>query len=142
MAKSTAEVVVKPATQRFNLVRQWFTDERRAERLALALPATYLIEADGGRLEGQTTTVDVGSAGVQLIVPTMVSPQTACQVDLALPGQPEPLSFRGKIAWCRVGRQSYEAGIAFIRPSTYTDPTFALLSRFIASLLLRRHLGG
>lgn len=141
---ATEEPATKPVVQRFNLalVRRFFMDKRRAERLALALPVTYLIEASGGRLEGRTTTIDVGSAGVQMTVPTMVSPQTACQIDLALPGHPEPLSFRGRVAWCRVGRRAYEVGIAFTRPSTYTDPTFALLSRFIADLLLRRHLGG
>ena len=123
-----------------------FSDKRRAERLPLACPVAYRIETSREPVEGNTKTIDLSSAGIQLIIPEMVSPQTACQLTITLPEHPEPLTFRGRVAWCRIAKgknsRAYETGIEFSKPSTYTDPTFALLCRFIATRLIRKSLGG
>ena len=133
-------LVAKPTSIR----HPWIVDEREAERLPLALPVVYLIAGQNKRLEGHTTTVNLSSMGVHLTIPEMVSPQTPCQLDIGLPQPPERLSLRGRVVWCRVGRGrhrgGYEVGIAFVKPPTYDDPTFALLYRFIATRLLRKHL--
>ena len=126
--------------------RGLFSDKRRAERLPLACPIAYRIDVPRQPLEGSTKTVDFSSAGVQIVIPEMVSPQTACQLTITFPEHPEPLTFRGRVAWCRISkgknRNAYETGIEFLKPSTYTDPTFALLCRFIATRLIRKNLGG
>lgn len=126
-------------------LRDLFSDKRRAERLALACPIAYRIDTPRQPLEGSTKTVDLSSAGVQIVISDMVSPQTACQLTITLPEHPEPLTFRGRVTWCRIGKgknsRTYETGIEFSKPSTYADPTFALLCRFIATRLIRKNLG-
>ena len=143
MASSTSPTA---STNRGRDPRGLFSDKRRAERLPLPCPVTYRIETSRQPLEGHTQTVDLSSAGVQLVIPEMVSPQTACQLTITLPEQPEPLTFRGRIAWCRLSNKkninAYETGIEFLKPSTYTDPTFALLCHFIATRLIRKNLKG
>ena len=144
MVRQLLEPARRNLAARAPFSRRRFEDARKADRLSLALRVVYTVELPDKRLEGHTTTIDISSAGVQLTLPDMVSPQTPCQLDIALPGHPDPLSFRGRVAWCRLGRgrnrNMYETGIAFIRPSTYTDPTFALFCRFIATKLFRQHL--
>jgi len=122
-----------------------FTDKRRAERLPLACPIAYRIEAPRRPLEGATKTIDLSSAGVQILIDDMVSPQTPCRLTITLPEHSEPLTFNGRIAWCRISHKKhgkYETGVEFSRPSSYTDPTFALLCRFIATRLIKKNLSG
>ena len=38
-------------------------DQRKAERIPIALPLTYVIECGEPRLEGRASTIDVGGGG-------------------------------------------------------------------------------
>ena len=60
-----------------------------------------------------------------------------------MPGQPDPLTLHGRVAWCRQQRwrskHGFEAGIVFSQPERYDDPTFGRFSHFIAAQLLAKH---
>ena len=118
-------------------------DERKSDRLALSLPIEYAILLSGQLLRGRTVTWNISGGGVAFSVPQMISPQTVCQVSLTLPDQPEPLAFLARVAWCRQGnhREQCEVGVALSAFDSYHEGAFRQYSHFIASQLLKKHLG-
>lgn len=116
-------------------------DERKAERLPLRLPISYTLLLPNEFLRGTTVTTDLSGSGLQFPVPRMVSPQTVCQVDIRLPTQAEPLSFLGRVAWCRQGKRAYcDVGVALSAFDSYHEGAFAKYCQFIATQLLVKYL--
>ena len=118
-------------------------DERKAERLALALPVTYAFAHSGNRLIGDTETTNLSGGGVQFLIPTTVEPGTPCQLYLTLPEQSETLSMVGRVVWCRPARhalvESFEVGISC--SSEGCDRlTFERYCHFVATQLLLKYL--
>ena len=118
-------------------------DERKAERLALALPVTYAFERAGDRLIGDTETTNVSGGGVQFPIPTAVETGTPCQLYLTLPEQSETLSMSGRVIWCRPARnalvESFEVGIS-CSPQGCDRLTFERYCHFVAAQLLLKYL--
>ncbi len=121
-----------------------FFDRRTAERIPLSLPLTYAFILPGELARGTTTTINLSGWGVQFAIPRMTAPQTACQVTITLPNQSNPLTFVGRVVWCRqaLGKQqdSFEVGVAFVMQAAYGDQAFVRYSHFIAGQLLARYL--
>lgn len=119
-------------------------DERKAERLPLHLPVAYTLLLPNEFLRGTIETTDISGSGLQFAVPRMVSPQTVCQIDLRLPDAAEPLSFLGRVAWCRQsqGKQKdlYDIGISLSAFDAYHEGAFARYCQFIATQFLVKYL--
>ena len=120
-------------------------DERKADRLPLALSLTYVImDPTGARMEGETKTIDIGGGGVRFAIPNHITLPATCHVRLSVPSQREPLQMTGQIAWShpRCGKDPvrWEIGVAFCWTDGRNEVAFARYSRFIASQLLALHL--
>ena len=118
-------------------------DTRKADRLAVALPLTYVIECGPERLEGHADTIDIGGGGVRFLISRMVSPRTMCQLTLMLPDQTEPLLLTAQVSWCRQvttrGCDRFELGVAFVISPADDTAMFGHYCQFIASQLLLKH---
>ena len=117
-------------------------DERKAERLVLHLPVSYTLLMANEFLRGTAVTTDISGSGLQFPVPRMVSPQTVCQVDIRLPNEEQPLSFLGRVAWCRQSARAnqHDIGIALSAFDSYHEGAFAKYCQFIATQLLVKYL--
>ena len=119
-------------------------DERLAERLAIAIPLTYVIELSNGQLQGRTVTINLSGTGVQFLIPWMVPKAIPCRLTLLIPMQTEPLTLEGYVAWCRPGmsrhREAFEVGISFKDAPSGSDAAFAQYCHFVATQLLQHYL--
>lgn len=118
-------------------------DQRKAERIAVALPLTYVIECGTEQLEGRASTIDVGGGGVRFLISRMVSPQTRCRLTLTLPGRAEPLLLTAQVSWCRKvsvrGRDQCEVGAGFVLSPEDDTAAFGHYCQFIAGQILLKH---
>ena len=119
-------------------------DRRQDDRLALCLAVTYTIGMPSDTMRGNTRTVNVCRSGIQFSINRMVPLQSVCQLSVVLPGQSEPVSFLGRVAWCaqRLGRhrERYFVGVEFAEVEL---PDHVMLSRYyhyIASHLVIKYL--
>lgn len=119
-------------------------DDRKAERLSLALPITYIFETPGQPLRGQTTTMNLGGGGIQFALSTAVPVSTPCQVQLTLPDHSQPLIFPGRVSWCRASEGKtnglFEIGVAWLISDACDAESFARYCHFVASTLLKQYL--
>ena len=118
-------------------------DERKAERIALALPVAYALEHPSGRVVGDTETTNLSGGGVQFLIPKKVKAPTPCHVFLTVPEQSEALSFAGFVSWCRPVQghsvEGFEVGVAFAQGGCDAE-TFERYCHFIAAQLLLKYL--
>ena len=118
-------------------------DDRKAERLAVALPITYAFDYPGHDVRGQTTTLNVSGGGIHFAVPTTVPVATPCQVQLTLPDDRAPLAFLGRVSWCRPGEGAtngrFEVGVAWLISDGCDADAFAKYCHFVAAALLKQY---
>ena len=121
------------------------SERRTDERLALALAMSYTIGMPSDTMRGATRTYNVSRKGVSFKIPRMVPLMTVCQLSVVLPGQADPVSFLGRVAWCaqRLGghhREPYLVGVEFTEVEL---PGHIMVSRYyqyIASHLVMKYL--
>ena len=118
-------------------------DERKAERLLLALPLAYAFQRAGDRVVGDTETTNLSGNGIQFLIPKAVEIGTPCQLYLTLPEQTDALSFAGRVVWCHPARGAFveacEVGVAFSLQECNRQ-TFERYCHFIATQLLMKYL--
>ena len=120
------------------------TDQRKTERLVVALPLTYVVEIAGRQLIGDAETLNISGGGVQFLVQSLVPADSPCLIHLTLPGDTEPVSFHGTVLRCQAGAGEYgaqfEVAVAWAAHNADREVMFARYCNFVATELLKKYL--
>ncbi len=119
-------------------------DQRKAERLAMALPVAYTLTLPGKRAHasGRAITTILSGKAMQFITPNKIAARTPCALHLSLPGQRSPLIFSGSVVRCRAieqrSRKRYEVAVTITHAEN--ERTFHRYCNFVATQLLAKYL--
>ena len=121
------------------------SERRTDDRLAVALAMSYTIGMPSDTMRGTTRTSNVSRKGVSFNIARMVPLMTVCQLSVILPGQADPVSFLGRVAWCaqRLGgahREPYLVGVEFTEVELPDHIMVSRYYKYIASHLVMKYL--
>ncbi len=124
-------------------MRSYLPDERKSERVALALPIRYAYRSGRQMVRGQSVTTDLSGQGVKFLTPLKLFRGSACQIALKIPRRARSLVFEGRVTRCRAlmqkPRAQFEIAVS-IRPHPDADEAmFGSYCHFIATQLLTRY---